>query len=68
LREVYLTVAGWHGEVRDDTREEALADPSLLRHQNDRRQVRDYLDDPTVSPLLFVRMAARDPERQRGVP
>lgn len=43
--------------------EEAFDDPTLLRHPDYRRRVRDYLDDPTVSPLLFVRMAARDPER-----
>ena len=43
--------------------EQAFADPSLLRHPDYRRRVRDYLDDDTVSPLLFVRMAARDPER-----
>ncbi|HET7667033.1 MAG TPA: hypothetical protein VFK56_13385 [Mycobacterium sp.] len=47
--------------------EEAFADPSLLRHPNYRRGVRDYLDDPTVSPLLFVRMAARDLERTNQV-
>ena len=29
--------------------------------------MRDYLDDDTVSPLLFVRMAARDPERTNQV-
>jgi hypothetical protein len=42
--------------------EEAFADPSLLRHPDYRRRVRDYLDDPTVPPLLFERMAARDPQ------
>jgi len=47
--------------------EEAFADPSLLRHPEYRRRVRDYLDDPTVSPLLFERMAARDPERTNQV-
>jgi hypothetical protein len=47
--------------------EEAFADPSLLRHPNYRRRVRDYIDDPTVSPLLFVRMAARDLERTNQV-
>jgi hypothetical protein len=47
--------------------EEAFADPSLLRHPDYRRRVRDYLDDPTVSPVLFVRMAARDPERTNQV-
>lgn len=47
--------------------EEAFADPSLLRHPDYRRRVRDYLDDHTVSPLLFVRMAARDPERTNQV-
>jgi hypothetical protein len=43
--------------------EEAFADPSLLRDPDYRRRVRDYLDDPTVPPLLFERMASRDPER-----
>ena len=47
--------------------EEAFADPSLLRHPDYRRRVRDYLDDPTVSPVLFERMAARDPERTNQV-
>jgi hypothetical protein len=47
--------------------EEAFADPGLLRHPEYRRRVRDYLDDPSVSPLLFERMAARDPERTNQV-
>ena len=47
--------------------EEAFADPSLLRHPDYRRRVRDYLDDDTVSPLLFVRIAAHDPERTNEV-
>jgi hypothetical protein len=47
--------------------EEAFADPSLLRHPDYRRRVRDYLDDPTVPPLLFERMAARDPQRTSQV-
>jgi hypothetical protein len=47
--------------------EEAFADPSLLRRAEYRRRVRDYLDDPTVSPVLFERMAARDPERANQV-
>ena len=47
--------------------EEAFADPSLLRHPDYRRRVRDYLDDPTISPVLFERMAARDPERTNEV-
>jgi hypothetical protein len=47
--------------------EEAFADPSLLRHPDYRRRVRDYLDDPTISPVLFERMAARDPERTNQV-
>ena len=47
--------------------ERAFADPSLLRHPDYRRRVRDYLGDDTVSPLLFVRMAARDPERTNEV-
>jgi hypothetical protein len=49
------------------TIEEAFADPSLLRHPDYRRRVRDYLDDDAVSPLLFARMAARDPERTNQV-
>lgn len=47
--------------------EEAFADPSLLRHPDYRRRVRDYLDDPTVPPLLFERMAGRNPERTSQV-
>jgi hypothetical protein len=47
--------------------EEAFADPRMLRHPDYRRQVRDYLDDPTISPVLFERMAARDPERTNQV-
>ena len=47
--------------------EEAFADPSLLRHPDYRRRVRDCLDDPTISPVLFERMAARDPERTNQV-
>jgi hypothetical protein len=47
--------------------EEAFADPSLLCHPEYRRRVRDYLDDPTVSPLLFERMAARDLGRTNRV-
>lgn len=47
--------------------EEAFADPSLLRHPEYRRRVRDYLDDDTISPLLFERMAARNPETTNEV-
>ena len=47
--------------------EQAFADPSLLRHPEYRRRVRDYLDDDTVLPVLFERMAARDPERANQV-
>jgi len=41
--------------------EEVFADPSLLRHSDYRRRVRDYLDDPTVSSLLFERIAGATP-------
>ena len=47
--------------------EEAFADPALLRDPDYRRRVREYLDDDSVSPLLFVRMAARDPDRTNQV-
>jgi hypothetical protein len=47
--------------------EEAFADPSLLRHPEYRRRVRDYLNDATVPPLLFDRMAVRDPARTNQV-
>ena len=47
--------------------EQAFAEPSLLRHPDYRRRVRDYLDDDTVPPLLFERMAARDPEHANQV-
>jgi hypothetical protein len=40
--------------------QEAFADPGLLRHPEYRRRVRDYLDDDTISPVLFARLAARD--------
>lgn len=49
---------GFYGEFR--LVEEAFADLGLFRHPEYRRRVRDYLDDPTVSPLLFERMATRD--------
>jgi hypothetical protein len=47
--------------------EQAFADPSLLRRPEYRRRVRDYLDDDTVSPVPFERIAARDPERTNQV-
>jgi hypothetical protein len=47
--------------------EQAFADPNLLRHPDYRRRVRNYLDDDTVSPLLFERLVARDPEHANQV-
>jgi hypothetical protein len=41
--------------------EEAFADPTLLLYPDYRRRVRAYLDDPTIPPVLFAQMAARDP-------
>lgn len=56
---------GFYGEF--GLVEEAFADPSMLGHPEYRRRVRDYLDDPTVCPLLFERMATRDLERTNQV-
>jgi len=47
--------------------EQLFADPRLLRHPGYRRRVRDYLDDDTVPPVLFERMAARNPEHTNQV-
>ena len=47
--------------------EQAFADPSLLQHPDYRRRLRDYLDDASISPVLFERMAARAPEQTNQV-
>src|SRR5262245_51950855 len=43
--------------------EAVFADPMLLRRRLYRQRLRDYLDDDTVSPLPFRRLADRDPQR-----
>jgi hypothetical protein len=47
--------------------ERVFADPDLLHQPDNRQRLRDYLDDDTVPPLLFERMAARDPGRASQV-
>jgi len=47
--------------------EQAFTEPSLLDHPRYRQRVVDYLDDDSVSPLPFRRMADRDPLRASEV-
>jgi hypothetical protein len=47
--------------------EEAFADPSLLRRRLFRERVLDYLDDDSVPPHVFRRLAARDAARASAV-
>jgi hypothetical protein len=44
-----------------------FADPTLLDRPAHRRLLRDYLDDDTVLPTLFDRLAADDPDRANEV-
>jgi hypothetical protein len=46
-----------------DDFEHAFADPGVLREPRYRQRVLDYLDDDSVSPLPFRRLAERDPDR-----
>jgi hypothetical protein len=43
--------------------EAVFADPALLRRRLYKQRLIDYLDDDTVSPLPFRRLADRDPDR-----
>jgi hypothetical protein len=43
--------------------EAVFADPTLLRRRLYKQRLLDYLDDDTVSPLPFRRLADRDPDR-----
>jgi hypothetical protein len=47
--------------------ERAFTDPALLDQRRYRQRVVDYLDDDSVSPLPFRRMADRDPTRASEV-
>ena len=47
--------------------EEAFADPTLLRRRLHRHRVLDYLDDDSVPPHVFRRLAARDVDRASAV-
>ena len=47
--------------------EEVFTDPTLLSQRRYRQRVLDYLDDNSVSPLPFRRMAERDPDRASHV-
>jgi hypothetical protein len=46
---------------------EVFADPALLRRRVHRQRVLDYLDDDTIPPHVFRRLAARDEERASAV-
>jgi hypothetical protein len=43
--------------------EAVFADPALLRRRLYKQRLLDYLDDDSVSPLPFRRLADRDPDR-----
>jgi hypothetical protein len=43
--------------------EAVFTDPTLLRRRPYRQRLLDYLDDESVSPLPFRRLADRDPQR-----
>jgi hypothetical protein len=43
--------------------EAVFGDPALLRRRLYKQRLLDYLDDDTVSPLPFRRLAERDPDR-----
>lgn len=45
----------------------AFADPTLLRRRLHRELVQSYLKDDSVSPLVFRRLAAADPDRASQV-
>jgi hypothetical protein len=57
-----LSFFGGFGEF-----ERAFAEPVLLDQRRYRQRVLDYLDDESVSPLPFRRMADRDPTRASEV-
>jgi hypothetical protein len=48
--------------------ERAFTEPTLLDQRHYRQRVLDYLDDDSVSPLPFRRMADRDPTPTSEVP
>jgi hypothetical protein len=57
-----LSFFGGFGEF-----ERAFTEPALLDQRRYRQRVLDYLDDDSVSPLPFRRMADRDPLRASEV-
>jgi hypothetical protein len=57
-----LSFFGGFGEF-----ERAFTEPTLLDQWHYRQRVFDYLDDDSVSPLPFRRMADRDPTRASEV-
>lgn len=57
-----LIMLGEYGAVR-----EAFDDPELIRDKSHRRSVREYLKDDTVPPVVFRRLADRDPGKASRV-
>lgn len=47
--------------------EAVFADPALLRDRRHRQRVLEYLDDDSVSPLPFRRLAEHDPDKASTV-
>jgi hypothetical protein len=60
---IYDEVEGLNFYAEFGLVEAVFADPTLLRRRLYRQRLLDYLDDDTVSPLPFRRLADRDPER-----
>ncbi len=60
---IYDEVEGLNFYAEFGLVEAVFADPALLRRRLYRQRLLDYLDDDSVSPLPFRRLADRDPER-----
>jgi hypothetical protein len=60
---IYDEVEGLNFYAEFGLVEAVFADPTLLRRRLYKQRLLDYLDDDTVSPLPFRRLADRDPDR-----
>jgi hypothetical protein len=60
---IYDEIEGLNFYVEFGLVEAVFADPTLLRRRLYKERLLDYLDDDSVSPLPFRRLAERDPQR-----
>jgi hypothetical protein len=60
---IYDEVEGLNFYAEFGLVEAVFADPALLRRRLYKQRLLDYLDDDSVSPLPFRRLANRDPDR-----